>query len=479
MFPATGHSLDCWRCRPRDDLSRSGPCLILASGKTSGPTKTPVPGTRKEYRLNNRPDKNSPKVLVRKYGGSSLATVERIRAVAADICLARRQGHQVVVVVSAMGETTDELTALAHQANPRPPRREMDMLISVGERITMSLLAMALAAEGCPAISYTGSQCGIITDGSHTDARIIEVRADRVRQALARGLTVVVAGFQGVSLEKEITTLGRGGSDTTAVALAAALGAERCEILKDVPGVMSADPGLVPEAWRHEQLSWEELRRIASSGCGVVHIRAVEYAAEHEVPLLVGSSFQAVPGTRIGPVASGGSRSGRTCGSELSPLDRRSRYRPLVMTVVEEVTRLRVSVADPITGENLLPRLLGRLDTTQVITEWLDSGRGFRWEVLAPAPALAPVLTAAEEFLAAGNVEAGTVLVENDLTCISLAGGRPDSWLEVQRQVGDVLSGLGVGGAGLRADGSALRILVPGKVPAELPRLLHKALLES
>ena len=238
------------------------------------------------------PNPNPPgNILVRKYGGSSLADVERIQAVALDIRRACDQGYQVVVVVSAMGKTTDELADLAARTNPDPPRRELDMLLSVGERITMSLLSMALAREGCPAISYTGSQCGIITDGSHTDARIIEVRGDRVRDSLAQGLTVIVAGFQGVSEEKEITTLGRGGSDTTAVALAAALGAERCEILKDVPGVMSADPNLVPEAWRHERLSWDELRRIASSGCGVVHIRAVEYAAEHEVPLLVGSSF--------------------------------------------------------------------------------------------------------------------------------------------------------------------------------------------
>ncbi len=223
-----------------------------------------------------------PPVLVRKYGGTSLATVDRIRAVAADLRAVRDEGFAVVVVVSAMGHTTDELAELARQAIPDPPRRELDMLLSVGERITMSLLSMALdQAEGCPAISFTGSQCGIITDTSHTDARILEVRGDRVREALGRGFTVVVAGFQGVSLEKEITTLGRGGSDTTAVALAAALGAVRCEILKDVDGVMTADPAQVPAAERHEQLSWDELRDLAASGCGVVHLRAVEYAEQH------------------------------------------------------------------------------------------------------------------------------------------------------------------------------------------------------
>lgn len=417
--------------------------------------------------MDKSPQSNKARVLVRKYGGSSLATVERIRTVARDIARARAQGSQVVVVVSAMGETTDELTALAAEANPDPPRREMDMLLSVGERITMSLLAMALAAENCPAISYTGSQCGIITDGSHTDARIIEVRGDRVRDSLAAGLTVVVAGFQGVSRDREITTLGRGGSDTTAVALAAALGAEACEILKDVPGVMTADPNRVSSARRHEQLSYDELRRIASTGCGVVHIRAVEYAALHGVPLRVGSSFEDGPGTRIGPGD----------GGETSRPLRPSRYRPLVMNLVEGVTRLRVTTDDPSSGQLLLPRLLAGLDTARIITEWLDSGDGFRWEVLAPAAALAPVIRAAEEFFGTVGKGTGRLLVEPDLTCISLAGGRPDCWLEVQRQVGTTLAELGVVGAGLRADGSALRILIAGAIPPGLPERLHGSLL--
>ena len=442
-------------------------------------TRTFIGTNPKENRLSNCPHGINQTILVRKYGGSSLAGVERIRAVAHDICLARRDGHQVVVVVSAMGKTTDELTALAHEANPRPPRREMDMLLSVGERITMSLLAMALDAEGCPAISYTGSQCGIITDGSHTDARIIEVRGDRIRDSLARGLTVIVAGFQGVSLEKEITTLGRGGSDTTAVALAAALGAERCEILKDVPGVMSADPNRVPDAWRHEQLSWDELRQIASSGCGVVHIRAVEYAAEHNVPLLVGSSFEAGPGTKIGFPAPAGLAVNNTGATPESFEPHRNRYQPLVMTVTENVSRLQVSLDDLIAGQELLGRLQTYLDTTKIITEWLDSGRGFRWELLAIEAALGPIQDILTSLRSGAEAESVSYHVETDLTCISLAGGRPDSWIGVQRQVGDVLSSLGCVGARLRADGSALRILVPGEVPADLPPRLHKALLAT
>lgn len=231
-------------------------------------------------------------VLVRKYGGSSLASIDRVRAVAGDLVRKRAEGYDLVVVVSAMGRTTDDLLHLARQANPDPPRRELDMLLTVGERVSMSLLSMALAAAGCPAISFTGSQVGIITDTSHTDARIVEVKADRVREALAAGQVVVVAGFQGVSVTREITTLGRGGSDTTAVALAAALRAVRCEILKDVDGVYSADPHRVPGARRHARLSYEQMRRIAAAGSGVIHARAVDYAARHRVPLLVGSSFR-------------------------------------------------------------------------------------------------------------------------------------------------------------------------------------------
>lgn len=421
-------------------------------------------------------DNNDARILVRKYGGSSLASVDRIRTVARDIATARRAGYQVVVVVSAMGKTTDELNELALQVSAAPPRREMDMLLSVGERITMSLLAMALADEGCPAISYTGSQCGIITDGSHTDARIIEVRGDRVRESLSRGQTVVVAGFQGVSLDREITTLGRGGSDTTAVALAAALGAERCEILKDVPGVLSADPNQVSCPSLYERLSWDELRRIATTGCGVVHIRAVEYAAAHGVPLLVGSSFEAGPGTLVEGIRS---EPAAPCADAAGSSARPGRYRPLVLHVAEGIARLRVRIGDPRTADEELPQLTNRLDTTGILTEWLEAGTVFRWEVLAPAAILEPVRAGFEQ-MARRRPEAGIELeMERDLTCFSLAGSRPDSWLEVRRQVADVLAAQGVTGARLRADGSALRILVSGEVPADLATRIHSELLPA
>ncbi len=411
-------------------------------------------------------------VLVRKYGGSSLADIDRIQAVAKDIRRARDQGHQVVVVVSAMGKTTDELTDLAHRTNPSPPRRELDMLLSVGERITMSLLSMALAGEGCPAISYTGSQCGIITDNSHNDARILEVKGDRVRESLAAGFTVVVAGFQGVSREREITTLGRGGSDTTAVALAAALGAVRCEILKDVDGVMSADPRLVTDARRHEKLSWDEMRQIASSGCGVVHIRAVEYAAVHKVPLSVRSSLHDGPGTTIGPAAPAVPDPGHAPG----PCQREMRYRPLVMNVDRNITRLRLATDDDQLGRRWRDLLLDRIDPSDTVAEWLDSGEGFRWEVLARGAALDGLREALEP--TTGPVK-GTVVWQDDLGCISLAGGRPDSWLEVQRHVSDLLRDFGCPPWRMRADGSALRILVTGDLPQSLPEQLHAALLPS
>ena len=412
-------------------------------------------------------------VIVRKYGGSSLATVDRIAAVARDIRAATERGRRVVVVVSAMGKTTDELADLALQANPDAPRRELDMLLSVGERITMSLLSMALAAEGCRAISFTGSQCGIITDTSHTDARIIEVRGDRVREALAAGFIVVVAGFQGVSLEREITTLGRGGSDTTAVALAAALGAERCEILKDVDGVMTADPHLVSEATSYDTLSWEQLRRIAASGCGVVHLRAVEYAAEHGVRLCIRSSFHDRPGTEVGPAAGPLPRTNGAAAPSCPVSDRENRFRPLAMTVAEQTSRLRLATDDDQLARRWQAEVLTRLDSARTVAEWLDRGRGFRWEVIAPQEHLEPLVTRLVG-LAGG---CGQVDHETPLACISLAGGRPDSWLEVQRHVGGILERLRVRSWRLRADGSALRILIPQTDLADLPRQLHRELL--
>jgi aspartate kinase len=239
-------------------------------------------------------------VLVQKYGGTSVNGPERIRAVAKRIADARTAGHELVVVVSAMGHSTDELIALAHRVSPQPSRREMDMLLTTGERVSMALLAMALHDLKIEAISFTGSQSGILTDAAHSNARIVAIRPERIRAELGRGRVVIVAGFQGVCPEtKEITTLGRGGSDTTAVALAAALAPASCEILTDVAGVFTADPRVVPSARLVPELSYRACSALAHLGGRVLHARCVDLAARERVPLSVRSSFDEAPGTRI------------------------------------------------------------------------------------------------------------------------------------------------------------------------------------
>ncbi len=238
-------------------------------------------------------------LVVQKFGGTSVADADRIRAVADHVARTVRAGNQVVVVVSAMGKTTDQLVRLAGDVSSVQPAREVDMLLSSGERISMALVCMALAELGVEGVSFTGSQAGMMTDAVHTRAKILEVRADRLTEVLADGGVPVVAGFQGVSADREITTLGRGGSDTTAVALAAALGADACEIYTDVPGVFSTDPRIVPEARKLAQVSFDEMLEIAATGGRVLALRSVEFARNHDVPLHVRSSFTWEPGTWV------------------------------------------------------------------------------------------------------------------------------------------------------------------------------------
>ncbi|MGL5857953.1 MAG: aspartate kinase [Angustibacter sp.] len=239
-------------------------------------------------------------LVVQKYGGSSVADADAIKRVARRIVHTVDAGNQVVVVVSAMGDTTDDLRDLAQQVSPRPPARELDMLLTAGERISMAVLAMAIADLGHQARSYTGSQAGVITDSVHGKARIIDITPGRIRQALDGGAVAIVAGFQGVSQDtKEITTLGRGASDTTAVALAAALGADVCEIYTDVDGVFTADPRIVPSARRIERISTAEMLEMAACGTKVLHLRCVEYARRYGVPVHVRSSFSDRPGTWV------------------------------------------------------------------------------------------------------------------------------------------------------------------------------------
>lgn len=229
--------------------------------------------------------------IVQKYGGSSLSDVSKINSVARMIARVKNQGMDVAVVVSAMGKTTNQLVEMARSISPRPPRREMDMLLSTGERITMSLLCMALNELGVPSVSLTGSQCGIITNHRHNDAQVIEVRPFRVTDELAEGKVVVVGGFQGVSYRRDITTLGRGGSDTTAVALAAAIDAERCEIYSDVDGVYSADPSSVADARHLPEVSYPVMQEMSVAGAKVLNAQAVQFAKEKQIAIYAGSTF--------------------------------------------------------------------------------------------------------------------------------------------------------------------------------------------
>jgi aspartate kinase len=239
-------------------------------------------------------------LVVQKYGGSSVADADGIKRVAQRIVATRKSGHAVVVVVSAMGDTTDELRDLASQVSPLPPGRELDMLLTSGERISMALLAMAIANLGLEGRSFTGSQAGVITDSAHGNARIIDVTPGRIQIALDDGAIPIVAGFQGVSQDsKDITTLGRGASDTTAVALAAALGADVCEIYTDVDGVFTADPRIVPSARRIPQISYEEMLEMAACGAKVLMLRCVEYARRFDIPIHVRSSFSSREGTWV------------------------------------------------------------------------------------------------------------------------------------------------------------------------------------
>ncbi|MCI0424708.1 MAG: aspartate kinase [Actinobacteria bacterium] len=239
-------------------------------------------------------------IVVQKYGGTSVADPDRIKAVADRIAAGHAAGNQLVVVVSAMGDTTDELLDLASRVSVSPPQRELDMLLTAGERISMALLAMALSERGVPAVSYTGSQAGILTDSTHGEARITRITGERVRESLEEGKVVIVAGFQGVDPEsKEITTLGRGGSDATAVALAAALGADSVEIYTDVEGVFTADPRIVADARKLDEVPYDEMLELSAGGAGVLMTRSVEFGRRFDVPINVRSSFSEDVGTWV------------------------------------------------------------------------------------------------------------------------------------------------------------------------------------
>ncbi len=238
-------------------------------------------------------------IVVQKYGGTSVRDTELIKTVAARIVETKNEGNEVVAVVSALGKSTDMLKSMAHELNAHPPEREMDVLLSTGEQVSSALLAMAVQSMGVKAVSFTGAQVGILTDNTHTKAKIKDVRTERLEKALNESKVVIVTGFQGISADNDITTLGRGGSDTTAVALAAKLGAEVCEIYTDVEGVFTADPNLVPDARKLDEISYEEMLEIAANGSKILQLRAVEWARRYDVKLHVRSSFSANDGTVV------------------------------------------------------------------------------------------------------------------------------------------------------------------------------------
>jgi aspartate kinase len=298
-----------------------------------------------------------PGLVVMKFGGSSVADAQRIKRAAQRIVGKREAGFSVVAVLSARGSTTDELIAMAEEVSAAPDPREMDMLLSSGERISCALCAIAINDLGHRAISLTGSQAGIVTDESHTKARIIDVRADRVREALDEDSIVLVAGFQGVSTTaKNITTLGRGGSDTTAVAVAAALGAEECEIYTDVAGVYTADPHLVPQARKLETVSFEEMLEMAASGAGVLQLRAVEYARNHGVRIHCRSSFDDCPGTVVVPEA-----------ENMDPVEK-----PLITAVTHSTSEARVTLVGVPDEPGAAARIFQALAEANVDVDMID-----------------------------------------------------------------------------------------------------------
>ncbi|HET9596871.1 MAG TPA: aspartate kinase [Anaeromyxobacteraceae bacterium] len=386
-------------------------------------------------------------VVVQKYGGSSVADVERMRRVAARVAARRRAGDDVCVVVSAMGDTTDELLALAKQVSDAPPRRELDMLLTAGERISMALLCMALDREGVAAVSFTGSQSGIITTSAHAAARIVEVRPTRVRDALAAGKVVIVAGYQGVSREKEVTTLGRGGSDTTAVALAAALAAD-CEIYSDVAGVFTGDPRVVPEARRLERLSYDEMQELAHAGARVLNAQAVEFAREQGIAIHARSTFG---------------------GPEETVVAAASRDHPQRVAGVASQTSVALVSVEPA----LLPRALGALEREGAEATQLAAGDG---EALLAFP-LDDVHALAS--LAAGLREAtgGRARLEVEgLGAVSVVGTGLAAGHRVLREVTRTLETLGAPPRALFTTPLRVTAYCAARVLPEAVRALHAAL---
>jgi aspartate kinase len=384
-------------------------------------------------------------VVVQKYGGSSVADVDRLRRVAAKVAARRRAGDAVCVVVSAMGDTTDDLLRLAKQVTRDPPRRELDMLLTAGERISMALLSMALQDQGVEAISFTGSQAGILTTDAHATARILEVKPVRVREELERGKVVIVAGFQGVSARREITTLGRGGSDTTAVALAAALGAD-CEIYSDVAGVFTADPRVVPTARRQDELSYQEMQALARAGAKVLNVQAVEFARATGIAIRARSAFGGPEET----VVRAGSGAARIAG----------------VAVEKELALISVSPADA-------PRAQALLAAAHAPCAEVEGAPG-RVTLAVPLENVHGFGPLAEALLAALP---GVEIAAEGIGAVTVVGTGVSATPRVRAELAAALAGLGATARAYEAGPLEVTVYAEAPLLADLAREAHRRLL--
>jgi len=397
-------------------------------------------------------------LVVQKYGGTSVGDADRIRAVADHIARTRRTGTNVIVVVSAMGKTTDDLIRLAEDVSRVRPGRELDMLLTAGERISMSLLCMALAELGVSAASFTGSQAGIITDDAHTKARIIEVKGDRLRESLADGIVPVVAGFQGVSSSHDVTTLGRGGSDTTAVALAVALEADVCEIYTDVSGVFSADPRVVPSAHRIPRISFDEMLEIAASGGRVLALRSVEFARNHHIPLHVRSSFSWEPGTVVG---------------EEDP----TMEQPIVSAVTSDSSEAKITITgvpdQPGIAASLFRGLADRAINVDVIVQNTSHHGTTDISFTVPRADLQPGLEVAERLIP--QLGAVSVIADDDVAEVSVVGAGMRTHPGVTAMMFETLASAGINIEMISTSPIRISCMVRSELAERAVQVLHAA----
>jgi aspartate kinase len=403
---------------------------------------------------------SEPSIVVMKFGGTSVADAEKIKRAARRIVEKRERGQRVVAVLSARGKTTDELIRMAEEVSPAPDAREMDMLLSTGERISCALCAMAINDLGHRAISLTGSQAGIVTDTSHTKARILDVRADRIQAALGEDRIVLVAGFQGVSTSRDVTTLGRGGSDTTAVAVAAALGAEECEIYTDVAGVFTADPRIVPDARKLPVVSFEEMLEMAASGAGVLQLRSVEYARNHGVRIHCRSSFEDAPGTVVV--------------SEEETLER-----PLVTAVTHSTAEARVTLLGVPDEPGIAGRIFSALADANVNVDMIiqnepvGEGRRADMSFTVPRDDMRDARAALEQLIDQLGIE--KVAADEEMGKVSIVGAGMRSHPGVAAKVFSVLGEAGINIEMIATSPIKISCVISADRVPEAVRALHSA----